>query len=69
METKSIIKSKTVGANALVALVFGLLEAFGISVPQSVYEGAIILLPVLNIGLRAITKDKVALFPSTGGGA
>lgn len=65
MRTKSVLKSKTIWVN-IITIVFVLANHYGIvpneAVADQVSKTLIMLSPVLNIGLRYITKDAVKLY-------
>jgi hypothetical protein len=62
---KSIFKSKTVIVN-LIAVVAMILSHWGIILPEGLTAEIMTTLPLANIVLRMITKDKVVLFPKGG---
>lgn len=60
-ETKSILESKTFWVNAITVIVLLLNRNQEMVDPTLVEPLAVVLLPFVNIGLRAITKEAVTL--------
>lgn len=60
-KTKSIFKSKTMIANA-VGLLMIALSHWGVVVPEGLEVEIGASLPLINLVLRMVTKDKVTLF-------
>ena len=56
MELKQIVKSKTIGFNAIAPLVVAILPAFGVEATPEIVAG---IFAILNIGLRLITKNAI----------
>lgn len=63
-EPKSLFKSKTIVVNAVVVAVVALVPQAAVLV-KTMPELTLAALGLLNIGLRFITKKRVALFPET----
>jgi putative N-acetylmannosamine-6-phosphate epimerase len=64
MENKSPVQSKTIVVN-LVALA-AILGSFGLNLDvEQVAAVAAVVLPIINIALRFITKQPVSLFPES----
>ena len=64
METKSAVKSKTIKFNAIVMGLMGILAAVGVELPDWFYPSMMALVPIINIGLRLVTKGAVTLTSS-----
>ncbi len=60
-ETKSILQSKTFWVNVITVIVVLLNRNQELVDPLLIEPLAVVLLPFVNIGLRAITKEAVAL--------
>lgn len=60
-ETKSILQSKTFWVNVITVIVVLLNRNQEVVDPMLIEPLAVVLLPFVNIGLRAITKEAVSL--------